>query len=625
MPAITPEQLDLTARAKAFYRAIPMDDKESLKRAGSGKTTGLFQLGGATNRRGLEELRPKKTLDVVAAQALFRPAPMQSGFTRTYLRRRAKAEPIPTMHPDIMAELKDTYGVALYQEQVVGLMRKAGLQPVQLTKLLKAVKSSGRTGEIAAKATVAENLPSVKALAYAQGWEDSDVDYLAQCLVDYGAGYCVTGDTVVTKSAGGRHGARTLTVRELCEVWNGPNTPARKKYRAASKGLYLMARDAVDGRIRPDRVLEVLHQGVRPVWTVTLASGHTLTATANHKHATDQGWRRVDELQAGDLLAVMGERQEQHTSQATGQPVGRHYGLKATREDVLSTGRCSRCGASEATLEVAHLDHDRRNNERENLTALCRPCHRQNDWDTGALRPRHSRGRPVLYSPVVEIVYAGEQDVYDLSMEGEDHSWVANGIVTSNSFGKAHSVTYGVVGYLTAYLATHEPLAFWTGMLNAYMGSKNSKGVPLEPIFARAAREDGVRIMDPHVNRSGVGYIPDPDKFAILKGLVSVKGIGKSAANKIVAGAPYASWVDFGQRSRVSGSDGLIEGLAPEDCSGVVLALHGVRAFGGIPQGTPIVKRSRGGNRRCYLCKTTFEFHDQWLEHVTATHPEGEP
>lgn len=304
-----------------YFWSLPLEDRDTLDRAGSGNTAGMFQLEGFSQRSGLEELDPQTTMDIVAAQALFRPG-VSREFLGTYMRRRRGQEPVPVVHPDIAKELATTYGVAIFQEQVVGVLRDIGMTPLALTGMLKAVKASGKQGIAKAKEAVTEALPGIIALAQARGWEEADIKWIEAALTDYGAGY---------------------------------------------------------------------------------------------------------------------------------------------------------------------------------------------------------------------------------------------------SFNKGHSAIYGVVAYFTAYLATHEPLGFWTGILVAYTGHKDAKKVDKEVVYQRAARDCGITISRPHVNKSQVDYFPEAwaKKNVIRTGLISVSGVGRTAAEEIVnkrKDKPYESYKDLGKRvsnSKVTGAKDL--------------------------------------------------------------------
>lgn len=336
--------IDPEHRWMEFFDSIPDDDKETLRLTGSGDTVGIFQLEGWAQRRGCQELAPRRTIDLIHAQALFRPA-VAPEFRARYLRRRRKEEPTPAMHPDIWSELAESHGVAIFQEQMVGVLRNLGMEKHALTRMLKAVKASGLDALEKARAAVAAEMPAIVELARAHDWSAADVAWLERALAEYGAGY---------------------------------------------------------------------------------------------------------------------------------------------------------------------------------------------------------------------------------------------------SFGKAHSAVYGLVAYRTAWLRVHEPLAFWTGMLVAYTGHKNAKKVDVEKMYVRAARDDGMRVVAPHVNASGVDYTADPQRNEIRKGLVSIKYVGRKAAAEVVAKAPFASLRDLGERcvpGKVTGAKKLAVGTRPPECGerSVVAWLHREKALDGLP------------------------------------------
>jgi DNA polymerase III alpha subunit len=88
------------------------------------------------------------------------------------------------IHPDIWAETQKTYGLFIYQEQVIGALRVIGMSVVELNKLLKAVKASN--AYVAnAKLAIAEAMPRIRELAGARGWSDSDIELLADAVIGY--------------------------------------------------------------------------------------------------------------------------------------------------------------------------------------------------------------------------------------------------------------------------------------------------------------------------------------------------------------------------------------------------------------------------------------------------------
>ncbi|MBM3469624.1 MAG: DNA polymerase III subunit alpha [Armatimonadetes bacterium] len=100
-------------------KAIPLDDRATFDLLSRGETVGIFQLEGAGMTRHLKELRPTRIEDIMAMVALFRPGPMAN--IPSYIRRKHGQEPISYLHPSLEAVLGETYGVMVYQEDVMAV------------------------------------------------------------------------------------------------------------------------------------------------------------------------------------------------------------------------------------------------------------------------------------------------------------------------------------------------------------------------------------------------------------------------------------------------------------------------------------------------------------------------
>jgi DNA polymerase-3 subunit alpha len=96
---------------------LPLDDQATYALLASGETTGIFQLEGRGMRRYLKDLRPDRIEDVMAMVALFRPGPMAN--IPAYIRRKHGQEPVTYLHPLLEPVLRDTYGVMVYQEDIM--------------------------------------------------------------------------------------------------------------------------------------------------------------------------------------------------------------------------------------------------------------------------------------------------------------------------------------------------------------------------------------------------------------------------------------------------------------------------------------------------------------------------
>src|SRR4051812_17403244 len=98
---------------------IPLDDKKTFEMLGSGETTGMFQLESAGMRRYVRDLKPDRVEDVMAMVALFRPGPMD--YIPTFIRRKHGEEAVTYAHPSLEPVLRSTYGVMVYQEDVMAV------------------------------------------------------------------------------------------------------------------------------------------------------------------------------------------------------------------------------------------------------------------------------------------------------------------------------------------------------------------------------------------------------------------------------------------------------------------------------------------------------------------------
>jgi DNA polymerase-3 subunit alpha len=101
---------------------IPVDDKKTFELLAAGETAGVFQLEGAGMRRYIKELKPTTFDDIAAMVALYRPGPMEH--IPTFVDAKHGRKPIRYPHPALENILKDTYGVIVYQDQVLFIVRE---------------------------------------------------------------------------------------------------------------------------------------------------------------------------------------------------------------------------------------------------------------------------------------------------------------------------------------------------------------------------------------------------------------------------------------------------------------------------------------------------------------------
>ncbi|MDK8182296.1 DNA polymerase III subunit alpha [Paenibacillus sp. UMB4589-SE434] len=118
-------------------------DERTYELLGRGDTTGLFQLESTGVRKVLRELKPSGFEDIVSVLALYRPGPME--FIPNFIQSKHGRKPVEYPHPDLEPILKDTYGIIVYQEQIMHIAsRMAGFSLGEADLLRRAVSKKKR-------------------------------------------------------------------------------------------------------------------------------------------------------------------------------------------------------------------------------------------------------------------------------------------------------------------------------------------------------------------------------------------------------------------------------------------------------------------------------------------------
>jgi DNA polymerase-3 subunit alpha len=103
--------------------SLPLDDEPTYQLLRRGDTTGVFQFESSGMKRYLRELKATEFDDVIAMGALYRPGPLSAGLTDSFIKRKNGLEPVAYAHPLMEGALGTTFGVLVYQEQVMRISR----------------------------------------------------------------------------------------------------------------------------------------------------------------------------------------------------------------------------------------------------------------------------------------------------------------------------------------------------------------------------------------------------------------------------------------------------------------------------------------------------------------------
>lgn len=157
-------------------RNIPLDDAETFEYLGKGHTAGVFQLEGNGMTRWLLEMKPQNLSNIIAMVALFRPGPMK--LIPDYIRRMHGEEKVTYHHPLLEKTFNETYGIPIYQEQIMlAVMDLAGYKAADADDLRKAI-SKKKKEEIAKHrkkfidGAVANGVAEETAVTIFNEWED---------------------------------------------------------------------------------------------------------------------------------------------------------------------------------------------------------------------------------------------------------------------------------------------------------------------------------------------------------------------------------------------------------------------------------------------------------------------
>jgi DNA-directed DNA polymerase III PolC len=510
---------------------VHCDDQRVFDLFRRGDTAGVFQFESSGMRRLLVDLRPDRIEDLIAANALFRPGPMD--LIPEYTQRKHGRQPAPKIHEIVDRYTEETHGIMVYQEQVMQILHSLGDIPLRRAyTLIKAISKKNRAVIDAERSKFIigagdKGLPAKKA---------EDLYTLILKFAGYGFNKCVVADTEIIDA----HTGQPTTIGDLFERFQ----------RGAAQAVFVHALGD-DGQLHPRRVTDVVFNGVQPVFELRTRSGRRIVATANHPFRTFDGWTNLADLGVGDRIA------------APRRLGTRHEGISPRRELVGSSG------GSRQGHEVTASDAMR--------------------WATRAqFGPAAWAG--VFWDEVTGIAAAGMEDVYDLTVE-EDHNFVADGLVVHNS----HSTGYAIIAYQTAYLKTFFPNQYMAALLTYESAARKvDDWVPyLEdckatvfPDHSKDRPHVGVEVKPPDVNLSDANFSvvfmsdeePEACRGHVRFGLDAIKGVSTSAINAIIderrAHGPFTSMFDFCERVNLrSVNKATIEALVK---AGAFDSVHGI-------------------------------------------------
>jgi DNA polymerase-3 subunit alpha len=260
--------------------SLPLDDPATYRLFAAGDTTGVFQFESRGMRDLLKRARPDRFEDLIALVSLYRPGPME--LIPEFVRRK-HGERVHYPDPRVEPILKPTYGIMVYQEQVMQIAQVIGGYSLGAADLLRRAMGKKLPEEMAQHRSVFVAGAARNGVGERKAQELFD---LMEKFAGYGFNKCVVGSTEVQDA---RTGARR-TVRELFEQ--------RNQLDLAVHSL------GDDWRLRACAVRGVVWNGRRPTFELRTALGRRIVATDNHPLCTLDGWTPLRDLAPGDRIAT---------------------------------------------------------------------------------------------------------------------------------------------------------------------------------------------------------------------------------------------------------------------------------------------------------------------------------
>jgi DNA polymerase-3 subunit alpha len=161
---------------------IPLDDKPTYALLASGETKGVFQLESSGMQQLFKDLKADVFEDIIAAVALYRPGPLGAGMVTNFVNRKHGREAIAKMHPLVDELLAPTYGVVVYQEQVMQIAQALAGYSLGGADLLRRAMGKKKPEEMAKQKSVFVEGARTKGVA------DADAEHIFG-LLEYFAGY----------------------------------------------------------------------------------------------------------------------------------------------------------------------------------------------------------------------------------------------------------------------------------------------------------------------------------------------------------------------------------------------------------------------------------------------------
>lgn len=451
-----------------------------------GNTVSIFQMESAEARNMCIEAKADNIEDIIAINAANRPG-TKAQFP-DYCRNKLNPESATLIHPDLGEIFKTTNMILLYQEQALQIFRYAG-------------------------------------------FPENEVDNARRCVDE---------NTYIL-------------------MWNG-STKKIKDLKVGDKILNL----GENNNIVVDTVKQVFDNGLQDTFEVRAQQTKSIIGTKDHKVLTQDGWKTIGELTTSDYVMI-----PKYCPNIRNNIPSNKYPCS---ESLFSIGALIGDGALGDKTNIHFTNSDEELSEvycPQTYTLLraeyipvkvtsIKPYKKTHVYDLEATNNHNYIANDIIVHNCIGKKL--KDKMKDLEVEFRDlltkKGWTEQQIndlwdlilkQTGYSFNRGHSVSYGLLSYLTAYLKYHYPVEFMTACLNVKADNISKIGILINECYNL-----NIEVLPPDINKSRKDFTAFPRNRQILFGLLAIKGLGDSMLSVALENRPYKDFEDFLHRSKAT-------------------------------------------------------------------------
>lgn len=521
--------------SEELYSLVP-NDPNVFDILNDGKFSGVFQFEGAAQRRISRTVPITDFKKIDHLTALARPGPMGASAHEHYAKRNAGRAAIEYKHPLLADYLGDTFGVVLYQEQVMQIVRGIGQFSWEDVSVIRKGISNSKGQEFldqyVGRFIEGAGLLGVPEKVARSIWQEL-------CTFGgYGMNMCISGDTRIKLCHPNQYLGIDPTIKEIYEYYKVVKSVHIRKKKKMPK-LMMVGEDNI---ARPTTAIDIVYNGIKPCIELIFEDGRKVKCTEDHKFIINGKWKACGKAKIGDVFDSCAKERhiKQHVFDGNAgigkgwrkgrEGAGRYDGINfryKIKNDFIEANKnnvCEDCGEIGNRMEAHHNDHVHGLKSPLDMSWLCSGCHKKRHMDAGDWLPPYARGWAKDFGAKLQAIrHVGNKQTYDIVMPDPHHNYLlANGIVTHNS----HTCSYAFISYYCCYMKAYFPLEYAAACLRSAKDDEQT----IEILRELAAEGVSFTPFDPML--SDINWSARDGK--LLGGYTNLIGIGPVKAAKYV-------------------------------------------------------------------------------------------